>query len=112
MKISKELQKGSNITIILKLLENKAMYGYELIKVIELKSNTLFKFKEGTLYPILHSLEQEGAIESYWDSSNGRRRKYYKICEKGKLMLKEKEEEWNLFKGAIDSILNNSLKGV
>lgn len=62
MKINKELQKGSNITIILKLLENKSMYGYELIKVIELKSNTLFKFKEGTLYPILHSLEQDGQL--------------------------------------------------
>lgn len=110
MPINKELLKGSTVIIILGLLKDKTMYGYELIKEIEKKSSGVFSFKEGTLYPILHSLETNEFVESYWcESDTGRKRKYYKITDKGKAQLKEKQEEWDVFKNAIDKVL---LEGV
>ena len=106
MKINKELLKGSTATLILSLLDSKPMYGYEIIKEIDKKSNGIFNFKEGTLYPILHSLEADQIIESYWSEGEGaRKRKYYKITDKGKLYIKEKKEEWSTFRTAVDKVL-------
>lgn len=106
MKINKELLKGSTSTLILSLLNSRAMYGYEIIKVMEIKSNGIFSFKEGTLYPILHSLEADGLIEAYWsEGDGGRKRKYYKLTDKGRLFMEEKKEEWSTFKSAVDEVL-------
>ncbi|MBX4268316.1 PadR family transcriptional regulator [Clostridium estertheticum] len=106
MPINKELLKGSTVILILKLINKKTMYGYEMIKEMEEKSNGIFTLKEGTLYPILHTLESKGLVESYWDEgSSKRKRKYYRILEAGKLSLKEKEEEWSTFRTAVDNML-------
>lgn len=106
MAINKELLKGSTVILILTLLDKKAMYGYEMIKEIEEKSDGVFKFKEGTLYPILHSLEAESMVECYWmETEGGRKRKYYKITNLGKAHLKEKQKEWRLFSSTVDKVL-------
>mgnify|MGYP003804480245 CR=1 FL=1 len=106
MKISKELINGSTSTLVLSLLEEKSMYGYELIKEIDKKSNGIFEFKEGTLYPLLHSLESNGYLESYWDNRDGgRKRKYYSITDKGKKELADKKEEWEVFSKTINKII-------
>ncbi|MGG7163265.1 PadR family transcriptional regulator [Clostridium ihumii] len=106
MAINKELMKGSTSILILSLLNRKDMYGYEMIKEIELRSKGVFSFKEGTLYPILHALEKESFIESYWElSEGGRKRKYYKITDEGKTSLKEKENEWKLFSSTVNGVL-------
>ena len=106
MKINKELLKGSTTVLILSLLNRKDMYGYEMIKEMEERSKNIFSFKEGTLYPILHSLENENYIEAYWDSSNGnRKRKYYKITTACKIVLIEKEKEWKLFSSTVNNVL-------
>ena len=59
MKISKELLKGSTTMLVLDLLKNQNMYGYEMIKKLKEKSENVFELKEGTLYPILHGLEEK-----------------------------------------------------
>jgi len=106
MSINKELLKGSTVILILKLINKKPMYGYEMIKEMEEKSKGVFTLKEGTLYPILHTLEAKGLVESYWDVGSGNRpRKYYRIMEEGRTSLKEKEEEWTTFRSAVDNIL-------
>ena len=106
MKISKELINGSTSTLVLSLLEEKSMYGYELIKEIDKKSNGIFEFKEGTLYPLLHSLESNGYLESYWDNRDGgRKRKYYSITDKGKKELADKKEEWEVFSKTVNKII-------
>lgn len=106
MSINKELIKGSTSILVLSLLNRKDMYGYEMIKEIDLRSKGIFSFKEGTLYPILHSLEKENFIESYWDASEGgRKRKYYKITDEGKTTLDEKEKEWKLFSSTVNEVL-------
>lgn len=107
MKISKELLKGSTTTLILSLLNSKPMYGYEIIKELESKTNGIFSFKEGTIYPILHSLEEKELIVSYWGEGTGKRkRKYYKINNQGKEFIQEKKEEWTVFKNAVDEVLS------
>lgn len=110
MKVNKELLKGSTVILILKLLERKPMYGYEMIKDIESASGGVFAFKEGTLYPILHSLESDAMVESYWSDSNGsRQRKYYRITDKGRLQLKEKQKEWVVFRSTVDKVLGEAI---
>ncbi|ERK29828.1 PadR family transcriptional regulator [Clostridium intestinale] len=106
MKVNKELLKGCTVILILSLLERKSMYGYEMIKELQKKSNGVFELKEGTLYPILHSLESNNFIESYWDENESvRRRKYYRLTEAGKKELKEKQQEWNIFTKAVGQVL-------
>ena len=105
MKISKELLKGSTNLLVLSVLENENMYGYQMIKEIKSKSGDVFEFQEGTLYPILHSLEEKGLITSYWDETGSKKRKYYSITKKGKEQLKEKKEEWKIFSNGINQVL-------
>ncbi|MGL6105577.1 PadR family transcriptional regulator [Romboutsia sp.] len=107
--LNKELLKGSTITLILNSLKKDPMYGYGLIKEIENKSNGIFQFKEGTLYPILHDLEKNKLIESFWDAENGRRRKYYKITKKGLTELKGREDEWKVFSKTMNLVLGGEI---
>ncbi|MCL6458841.1 MAG: PadR family transcriptional regulator [Gorillibacterium sp.] len=108
MKINKELMKGSTVTLILKLLERKEMYGYELTKELERHSNGIFTLKEGTLYPILHTLEADNQVEAYWQEQEGRKRKYYRITAGGRELLETKRKEWHLFKSTVDLVLGEN----
>ena len=76
MKVSRELLKGSTNLLVLSLLENENMYGYQMIKKLSEKSENVFELQEGTLYPILHSLEEKNYISSYWDNTGIKKRKY------------------------------------
>ena len=106
MKINKELMKGSTSILILTLLKSEDMYGYQITQELKRRSDSTFEMKEGNLYPMLHALEKEGAVESYWyDTDDGRRRKYYKLTDTGKEMLESKQKEWNVFKKAMNSII-------
>ena len=83
--MDKKLMAVGTSMLLLKLLEEKDMYGYEMIRELEKRSNQVFALKEGTLYPILHSLEEQEAVESYEKAAqSGRRRKYYHMTAKGK----------------------------
>ena len=105
MKIYKELIKGSTTMLVLELLKDENMYGYQMIKRLSEKSENVFELKEGTLYPILHTLESKGFITSYWDETTAKKRKYYAITESGKQQLKNKKEEWKIFAGGINKVL-------
>lgn len=110
MKINKELLKGSTSTMILSMLERKDMYGYQIMQELRMMSDNTFDLKEGTLYPLLHALANDNAIESYWfDTDEGRRRKYYKITDTGKDMLAEKRREWSVYVKAVNSVIGGVL---
>ena len=83
MDIKKELTKGSSAMLVLSVLEKEDLYGYMIIKRIAQKSEDVFFFKEGTLYPILHNFESNGYVKSYTVEVESRKRKYYKITKKG-----------------------------
>ncbi|MBE6770812.1 MAG: PadR family transcriptional regulator [Ruminococcaceae bacterium] len=108
MKVSKELAKGSTALLVLSVISKRDMYGYQIIKNIEIASETVFSLNEGTLYPILHSLEAEKCLESYWCEAEGRKRKYYKITDKGLKVLEGKEKEWKVFSTAVGKVLGGA----
>jgi len=106
MAVNKELLKGSTATLVMQLLSRKKMYGYEIIKELELLSAGLFELREGTLYPILHALEENQFVTSEWVGESGeRQRKYYVLTKAGRGHLKEKKQEWNEFRSAVDRIV-------
>lgn len=109
MKVSKELIKGSTSLLVLSVLKQSDMYGYKIIKEIEKQSEDVFVLKEGTLYPILHALEEENFLESYWEDTEGRKRKYYHITKKGLKCLKEKQQEWQVFSTSVNKVLGTAL---
>ncbi|BFH59705.1 PadR family transcriptional regulator [Paenibacillus azoreducens] len=109
MAVNKELLKGSTAILLLTVLNRKEMYGYELIKEIERSSEGVFLMKEGTLYPILHTLEAEGWLDAYWSTYDGRKRKYYRITDQGRNQLREKKEEWIQFRTAVDRVIGEGM---
>lgn len=101
-----ELLKGSSNSLLLCLLEHQAMYGYQIVKELEARSQGYFKFKEGTLYPALHRLEKSGLISSSWKQlANGRQRRYYSITAKGSAELTNERNQWKDFFTAVHLIL-------
>ncbi len=106
MSFNKELMKGSTAMLVLSVISGEDMYGYKIIKELEKRSENVFCLKEGTLYPILHALEEEGLLTSYWVDVEVRKRKYYHITHKGKRQLKEKREEFKTYSTAVERVLN------
>ena len=79
MPVNKELLKGNAQTLVLKVLSQREMYGYQLTQELAKSSAGSFELKEGTLYPLLHSLETDGAVESFWKDGSGERKRKKRI---------------------------------
>ena len=106
MSIDKSLLTGSTTMLILKILAEKDMYGYEMIEELRTKSQNIFELKGGTLYPLLHTLEQKDLLTSYEQSADKQRvRKYYSITPKGRKFLEEKTQEWRVYTSAVIKVL-------
>ncbi len=106
MDIKKELTKGSSAMLVLSVLEKEDLYGYMIIKRIAQKSEDVFSFKEGTLYPILHNFESNGYVKSYTVEVDSRKRKYYKITKKGIKALNEAKKEWDAYTLAVRKVID------
>ena len=97
---------GSITMLVLALLKEKEMYGYQIIDELEQRSNNVFQLKEGTLYPILHTLEKDKLVTGReQDTPNGRKRRYYYITAQGLKALEDKKSEWGLYSSAVTAIL-------
>lgn len=105
MAVEKSLVSGSMTMLILKLLSEKDMYGYEMIDTLRQKSQNVFELKAGTLYPILHGLEDKGMLRVYEKEYAGKTRKYYSITQSGMNMLDRKKEEWTEYQDAVARVL-------
>lgn len=105
MKVSKELIKGNTAFLILSVLKENDMYGYKIIKKLEKQHEDIFVLKEGTLYPILHALEEENFLDSYWEETEDRKRKYYSITKKGLKSLKEKQKNRKAYSTSANKVL-------
>ena len=105
MAIEKSLVSGSMTMLILKLLSEKDMYGYEMIDTLKGKSNNVFELKAGTLYPLLHSMEEKGWLTVYEQEAGGKMRKYYRITREGKKQYQEKKKEWKEYSEAILQVI-------
>jgi PadR family transcriptional regulator, regulatory protein PadR len=105
-KISADLLRGHTDTIILKLLLDGDKYGYQISKLIQTNSCNEYELKEATMYSSLKRLETDGDIEWYWgDESQGGRRKYFRITEKGKSTYAENKSNWEYAKRILDNLL-------
>ena len=105
MAVDKSLLTGSSTMLVLKLLSEKDMYGYEMIDTLRKRSQNVSEFKAGTLYPLLHGLEEKGVLKVYEQEYLGKTRKYYSITKEGRKLLKEKTQEWEVYSGAIANVL-------
>jgi len=100
------LMKGSIDYLLLCLISQQPMYGYQILKELEGRSQGYFKFKEGTLYPALHRLERAGLLVGRWQVlPGGRQRRYYRITEKGRAILLERTAQWQDFFAALNLIV-------
>lgn len=102
-----DLLRGNTEALLLFLVnELEHTYGYQLIKEIGRRSQGFFHFKEGTVYPALRKLENEGLLQGEWQQMpNGQERRYYHITGKGKEVLSEKLNMWQSFSDAVNLVL-------
>lgn len=106
---NRELVKGSTSLLVLQMLNERDMYGYELVKEMDRRSDHGLQMKEGTLYPALHKLEKQEYIECYWEEQEkGPARKYYRITEAGKEMLEEKTNEWRRYVQVMNKMIGRT----
>ena len=107
MSFDRELLKGSIAILILKLLSERDMYGYEIIQESARRSEDAFEFKEGTLYPALHQLHKKGYLRSEWRvGGNGKQRKYYGLTAAGRKVARQSQRDWLLFTKTVNAILS------
>lgn len=105
-----DLLRGNTDSLLLFLInEQGETYGYRLIKEIEARSGGYFQFKEGTVYPALRKLENEGLVRGEWKKlPNGQERRYYAITDQGKELLHKKMVMWQSFSSAMALVMRPS----
>lgn len=106
MRIERELMRGAGPVAVLKLLEKRDMYGYELAEALASKTAGILDMGQSTLYPLLYNLESKGLIESYWQSapSTERDRKYYRLTRDGRKRLATDSEQWRAVAQAMSAL--------
>jgi len=97
--------RGAGPVAVLKLLERREMYGYELVEALARQSQGVLQMGQSTLYPLLYNLEAKGLIESDWRATPaGRQRRYYRLTRKGKTRLVEQTRQWQAVAQAMQAL--------
>jgi len=100
------LLQGTLDLLVLHTLRRGSLHGYAIAQTIHLLSDTVLTVEEGSLYPALHRLELDGAIEASWGvSDNNRKAKYYAITRRGRRLIDEQQETWSRLSSAVDRVL-------
>lgn len=111
-RITKQLLDGNLETLILAVLQAGPSYGYAIAKELSARSRGILVLGEGTLYPVLHRLEERGLIAAKWRlADNGRRRKYYRLDPKGRRALALNYEQWESLAAVMRRVLRSSGRG-
>jgi PadR family transcriptional regulator, regulatory protein PadR len=104
-RVEEAWKKGSAELLILSLLEDQPRHGYEIGKLIEVRSGGTLHFHVASLYPLLYRLEKRGWIEGRWvEKANQRRRRYYRLTAEGQRVLELQRRKWQEFAGAVGRI--------
>lgn len=110
MAIDKSLISGNTDMLVLRLLKDRDMYGYQIIEELARQSNRTFELKAGTLYPLLHLLEQKNYLESYdGETVAGKTRKYYKSTDSGCKYLELRQADWESYTLAVNNVLSGGV---
>ena len=100
--LDRELKKGSAELLILALVEARPRHGYEISKLIEVRSGGRVRFKVASLYPLLYRLEERGWIKGAWVEKAGeRRRRFYRVTGEGRRVLTRQRKTWAAFVEAV-----------
>ena len=91
--------------LVLRLLAHREMYGYELVKAVRLVTSEAIVLGEGVIYPVLHSLERNGALQATRKPVNGRTRVYYSVTPKGQERLGRLSHEWDRVSSGVNAAL-------
>lgn len=94
--------------LVLRMLSGREMYGYEIVKAMRLVTREAIGFGEGVVYPVLHALEESGALKARRKAVNGRERVYYSVTTKGKRRLEHLSDEWKRVSLGVNSALNGT----
>ncbi|MCO5183584.1 MAG: PadR family transcriptional regulator [Anaerolineae bacterium] len=106
MTLRDQMRKGSTEVLVLRLLADEPMYGYQISQELQRRSDGYFEMKEGLLYPTLHRMQKDGLVTSEWRTLPGeRRRKYYALTKQGKQLLGEGSAEWQQFMTQMQALL-------
>jgi len=109
MSQERDLRRGSTRVLVLSLLQEEPMYGYQLSKELRKRSRGYFEFKEGTLYPALHRLEKDGLLRGRWQVvEEGPSRKYYHLTDKGRKELNHLQHDWMTYAERLLALLGAS----
>jgi len=93
--------------LVLRLLSDREMYGYEIVKAVRLVTAEAIGLGEGVIYPVLHWLEESGAVKAKRKAVNGRERVYYTVTTKGKKRLQHLSDEWQRVSGGVNTALGD-----
>lgn len=106
-RFAQQLKKGTLEMVVLALVAEKASYGYELLGRLAQRGGEEFRLKEGTLYPVLYRLEDDGLIQAEWQAGEGRAapKKYYAVTKEGRERLVEWRAFWVVFCGSVDGLM-------
>lgn len=100
-----EWKKGSAELLVLSLLEDQPRHGYDISKLIQIRSGGALRFHVTSLYPLLHRLEKEGWLEGRWvEKSQQRRRRYYSLTSQGRKELRSKQKSWKDFVALVSRV--------
>lgn len=99
--MDKEMMKGSIDLLLLSLIEQRDLYGYEMTRILKRLSDDTYEMSEGTLYAALKRMERQHWIKSYWKETESGRRKYYHITDDGRKELEQKKENWEWMNALI-----------
>ena len=105
MAADKNQVSGNTAMLLLQLLSEKDMYGYEMIEELQRRSNHVFDLKAGTLYPLLHGMEARNQLISYEKEAGGKMRRYYRITKDGRRELERKRKEWETYSAAVAQVM-------
>jgi PadR family transcriptional regulator PadR len=94
--------------LLLRLLAQREMYGYELVKSVKLVTLEAISLGEGVIYPVLHGLERKGALKAKRKAVGGRTRVYYSLTAKGKQRLRRLEDDWQRIQGGVNAALGEA----
>lgn len=97
--------KGHLDALILAILADGPNHGYAIIEQLKERSNGHLQLPEGTIYPALHRLESDGLLNSHWSTDSGRRRRVYRLTDRGTRELGDRRVRWRRFAATIDSVL-------
>ena len=93
--------------LVLRMLADREMYGYEIVKSVRLVTAEAIGLGEGVIYPVLHGLEETGALKPKRKSVNGRERVYYSVTAKGRRRLEHLSGEWKRVRNGVNSALGD-----